>query len=151
METVKNAVNGDGFLVKHYGSPEVWAAFALPHPRFGTIPGKQFLRSELGLTAMEVSLNSLAPGQGVPFLHGHRQNEELYLFLSGNGQMLLDDRVIDVRPGSAVRIAPKVLRSWRNVGAEQLVCIVIQAKEGSLLQATAADGFISDTSPAWPA
>lgn len=151
METVKNAVNGDSFLVKHYGSPQAWASFSLSHPRLGTIPGKQFLRSELGLTAMEVSLNSLAPGQGVPFLHGHRQNEELYLFLSGNGQMLLDDQVIEVGAGSAVRIAPKVLRSWRNVGAEQLVCIVIQAKEGSLLQATAADGFVSDTPPAWPA
>jgi uncharacterized cupin superfamily protein len=150
METTHGVVNTERFSVNNYGGLEAWASFLLPHPKFGQIPGKQFLRSELGLTSIEISLNSLAPGKAIPFLHGHRQNEELYLFLTGKGQMLLDDQVVEVSAGSAVRVAPPVLRAWRNTGTEPLTCVVIQAKEGSLAQMTAADGFIGESAPVWP-
>jgi uncharacterized cupin superfamily protein len=151
MESAQKLSSSAGFSVMEYGGLEDWSAFQLPHPRFGVVPGKHFLRSELGLTGIEISLNSIAPGKGVPFLHGHRQNEELYLFLSGEGQMLLDGEVVKVKAGTAVRVAPPVLRSWRNTGAEQLTCVVIQAREGTLQQATATDGFISEAAPSWPA
>ena len=150
MEQQQSPVVESRFSVREYGGMDDWSAFQLPHPRFGTVPGKHFLRSELGLTGIELSLNSLAPGRDVPFLHGHRQNEELYLFLSGEGQMLLDSEVVPVRAGTAIRVTPPVMRSWRNTGERQLVCIVIQAREGSLEQATAADGFIGDAPPVWP-
>jgi glyoxylate utilization-related uncharacterized protein len=143
--------NSKGFQVNNYGSPSAWDRLETPHPKFGTIPGKRFLGDEMGLTGMEASLNSLAPGKAIPFLHGHHQNEELYLFLSGKGQMLLDEQVVEVGAGTAIRVAPKVLRSWRNTGTEPLTCVVVQAKDGSLLQATAADGFIGKDPPAWPA
>jgi mannose-6-phosphate isomerase-like protein (cupin superfamily) len=129
---------------------DAWGKLVVTHLRLGSIAGKQFLGSELGLSSMELSLNSLAPGQSVPFSHGHRQNEELYLFIAGSGQMLLDAQVVDVGPGSAVRVAPPVMRTWRNNGTEQLVCICIQAREGSLEQATTKDGFVSELPPAWP-
>jgi uncharacterized cupin superfamily protein len=151
MEQTGNPAPTALFSVKDYGDLESWSAFQLPHPRFGVVPGKQFLRSELGLTGIEISLNSLSPGKAVPFLHGHRQNEELYLFLSGEGQMLLDGQAVPVKGGTAVRVAPPVLRSWRNTGKDQLTCVVIQAREGSLQQATTADGFISEATPTWPA
>lgn len=150
MQSNEASENTEKFQVRSYGGLGAWADFVLPHPKFGLVPGKQFLRSELGLTGIELSLNSLAPGKAIPFLHGHRQNEELYLFLSGHGQMLLDDQVIEVAAGTAVRVAPPVLRSWRNTGSEALTCICIQAKQGSLSQATAADGFMSDAAPVWP-
>jgi len=143
--------NADKFQALSYGGLDAWAHLVTQHPKFGLVPGKQFLRSELGLTGIELSLNSLEPGKAIPFLHGHHQNEELYLFLSGRGQMLLDDQVIEVEAGTAVRVAPPVLRAWRNTGSEALTCICIQAKQGSLVQATAADGFISDAAPVWPA
>lgn len=151
MQESKACETAEKFQVKHYGGLEAWSDFVLPHPKFGDVPGKQFLRSELGLTGIELSLNSLAPGKAIPFLHGHRENEELYLFLSGRGQMILDDQVVEVEAGTAVRVAPPVLRSWRNTGSEALTCICIQAKQGSLAQATIKDGFLCDTPPAWPA
>ncbi len=150
MESDRSSSNTNTYQVMNFGALEAWSTFVLAHPKLGPVPGKQFLASELGLTGMEVSLNSLAPGKDVPFLHGHRQNEELYLFLTGSGQMMLDDRVVAVSAGTAVRVAPPVLRSWRNTGTEPLTCIVIQAKQGSLSQATAKDGFVGAAPPVWP-
>ena len=89
------------------------------------MPGKGFLGQRLGLTGMEVSLNAMAPGQSVPFSHAHKQNEELYLFLSGSGEMLLDNEVVKVGAGSAARISPAVVRCWRNTGDVPLTCIVV--------------------------
>lgn len=151
MSSGNTITNSSTYSVSAYGDQSAWNQLSTPHVKFGAIPGKHFLRDELDLTSMEVSLNSLPPGQGIPFLHGHKQNEELYLFLSGSGQMLLDDAVIEVGAGTAVRVAPPVLRCWRNTGSVALTCVVIQAKAGSLVQATAGDGVLAETGPGWPA
>ena len=151
MKNQENVENPERFSVREFGQVPAWTSFVLQHPRFGPVPGKRFLQAELGLTGMEISLNALPAGKGVPFLHGHRQNEELYLYLSGQGQMLLDDELVDVAAGTAVRVAPPVMRSCRNTGTEPLTYLCIQAKVGSLVQATAKDGFIGDTPPVWPA
>ncbi|HEY5956631.1 MAG TPA: hypothetical protein VIV60_08765, partial [Polyangiaceae bacterium] len=102
MQDSNTSESNQKFSVRSYGGLPAWAAFVHPHPKFGKVPGKQFLRTELGLTAMELSLNSLPPGKAIPFAHGHRQNEELYLFLAGHGQMLLDEQIVEVGPGTAV-------------------------------------------------
>ena len=36
------------------------------------------LHEALGLTGAEVSINQLPAGAGVPFVHAHKQNEEIY-------------------------------------------------------------------------
>ena len=51
------------------------------------------LHDELGLTGCEVSVNDLPAGAAVPFVHAHRQNEELYGILSGAGEIWLDGEV----------------------------------------------------------
>lgn len=150
MQTMNNSQHSPLFAVHTYGAPEAWEALQMAHPRLGNIAGKQFLGTTLGLSSMEVSLNSLAPGASIPFSHGHRENEELYLFLAGEGQMLLDAELVELRPGTAVRVSPPVLRSWRNTGTTPLTAVIIQAKSGSLSQATAKDGFLADSPPAWP-
>jgi mannose-6-phosphate isomerase-like protein (cupin superfamily) len=147
---MSNAPESKPWQLVETGSMATWSDNVLQRPNGPVLKGKDFLGQKLGLTGMEVSINAMPAGQSVPFSHGHKQNEELYLFLSGKGQMLLDSEVIEVGPGSAVRIAPPVLRCWRNTGAEPLVCIVVQAKAGALEQATAKDGFLSKDPPQWP-
>jgi mannose-6-phosphate isomerase-like protein (cupin superfamily) len=127
-----------------------WCDFVLQRPQGPAMKGKEFLGRKLGLTGIEVSINAMAPGQSVPFVHAHKQNEELYLFLSGRGQMLLDNEVIDVGPGTAVRINPAVSRCWRNTGDVPLTCVVVQAKAGSLEQVTVKDGIRGEAPPRWP-
>ena len=112
------------------GMPE-WSGFA--YTRFPSRPpvAKRFLKNELGLTSMEISLNHMKPGDGMPFVHRHRENEEVYLFLDGAGEFQADGELHPIQPGSCFRCAPAVGRAWRNTGSTPLVFVVIQAKDES--------------------
>lgn len=137
------------FTAAEFGHPAQWREFVQEHPRLGKVPGKVFLGDVLGLTGMEVSLGSMLPGETRPFLHAHKQNEELYLFLSGEGELQVDGATVPVRAGTAVRIAPAGIRAWRATGAEPMTYLVIQAKAGSLEQKTATDGIVLDAPVVW--
>ena len=50
------------------------------------------LHDSLNLTGAEVSISNLPAGAGVPFVHSHKQNEEIYAVLSGRGTMVVDGR-----------------------------------------------------------
>lgn len=132
-----------------FGSPAQWSEYVQDHPRRGRVPGKVFLGQVLGLTGMEVSFGSLVPGASVPFLHAHKQNEELYVVLSGTGEMQVDGERIPLGAGSAVRVDPAGERCWRATGAEPMAYLVIQAKAGSLEQATSTDGIVPDKPVVW--
>ena len=129
MNQIELKRNGNGYSVATVGNP---AAFE----------GKAFVKEVMGTTSMEVSFGSLAEGQAVPFFHKHKQNEELYIVISGQGVFTLDGEDVEVEAGSIVRIAPSVSRYNRNTGKEPLVYICIQAKDGSLEQSVAEDAVI---------
>lgn len=48
--------------------------------------------------------------------HSHKEIEEIYLIISGTLTMRFGDDIVKVPAGSAVRVAPKTLRSHRNEG-----------------------------------
>ena len=50
------------------------------------------LHDKLGLTGAEVSVNRLPAGAGVPFVHSHRRNEEIYGILAGAGRRSSTER-----------------------------------------------------------
>ncbi len=79
------------------------------------IPGKVFGGQAVGATGGEFSFQVFSPGQETGFLHTHKNHEELYFFLSGNGEFQVDGKVFPVEEGSVVRVAPR--RS--QVGAQQ--------------------------------
>jgi mannose-6-phosphate isomerase-like protein (cupin superfamily) len=145
----ENCITGNNYVSADFEAPGRWNEFASQHPRMGEVPGKIFLSQFLDLSGMEVSLGQLPPGRGIPFLHSHRQNEELYLFLSGHGEMQVDGAKIPLSPGTAVRISPPGVRSWHNTGTEPMSYIVIQAKAGSLEQSTGNDGVPSTQPVVW--
>jgi mannose-6-phosphate isomerase-like protein (cupin superfamily) len=129
------------FSLFESGAPASWDRGSFFHPRLGReFRGKLFLREHLALSGMEVSLNRVEPGRGVPFRHRHQRHEELYLFLSGTGEFQVDDEVFAVGPGSAVRVGTSGARAWRNTGSEPLVFVVVQAAEGSLAVGSVDDG-----------
>jgi len=113
------------------------------------IEGKLFLGERLGLTSMEVSLNKDDPGTGINFFHQHRNNEELYVFLSGKGEMVIDDERFSVEEGTAVRVQPEAKRAWWNTGQEDLIYIVIQAPSGGLKTSGLEDGEIVEGAVPW--
>jgi mannose-6-phosphate isomerase-like protein (cupin superfamily) len=121
------------------------------HPKVARkVTGKLFLKEALGLTGAEISLNRFPPGLAMPFLHKHRQSEEIYIFTSGQGQFLVDGDIIDVSEGSVVRVAPDAERAWRNTSANQdLHYICIQVKDGSFDIVDIEDGVPVEAPPVW--
>lgn len=102
--------------------------------------GKVFLHDDLGLTSCEISMNAVPEGWKAPFIHSHKQNEEIYIFLKGVGKVMLDGQSFDVKEGSCLRVAPSVKRTLENTGHGELRFLCIQAKEGSLEQFAMTDG-----------
>lgn len=101
------------------------------------------LHDELGLTGCEVSVNDLPAGAAVPFVHAHRQNEELYGILSGAGEIWLDGEVIALRAGDWLRVAPAAKRAIRALPTEAMRFVCIQTKCGSLEGFTMTDGCLA--------
>lgn len=114
-----------------------------------TVSGKLFLKDKLELTSMEVSLNKDMPGTGIDFFHSHKNNEELYIFVGGEGQMAIDDDIINVKEGSVVNIKPEAKRAWWNTGKNPLYYIVIQAPFGKIGPVTIDDAVIFEETLPW--
>lgn len=113
------------------------------------IPGKVFGGQSVNATGGEFSFQSFAPGQETGFLHTHKNHEELYFFLSGNGEFQVDDEVFPVGEGSVVRVAPSGKRSVRNNGTEPLLMLCVQYRGGTFTADDATDGVILSENVAW--
>jgi mannose-6-phosphate isomerase-like protein (cupin superfamily) len=92
---------------------------------FGFAPNLEFrvARDALGTTESALSFMRLAPGFRVPFGHHHELQEEVYVVLSGNAKLKLDDDILELGPWDAVRIAPGIVRDVEGGpdGAELLL------------------------------
>lgn len=132
---------GNHFSFIDFGSFEKIDRYVFTHPKLTKeVAGKHFIKKELGLTSMEVSLNKFSPGASMPFSHKHRENEELYLVLKGKGEFCVDGEWFEIQEGSAIRVAPEGIRTWRSSPSEELLFIVIQAKAGTLAGNSIEDG-----------
>jgi mannose-6-phosphate isomerase-like protein (cupin superfamily) len=150
-KTESETVEGGNFTAVQAGSLERLDEYVFSDSKLpGEYPGKLFLKKKLGLTALEVSLNKLAPGGAIPFYHKHQTNEELYVFIGGEGQFQVDGEIIDVCEGTVIRVAPEGERAWRNNSTEDLYFVVIQAKAGSFEGETISDGKGVPDTVRWP-
>lgn len=70
------------------------------------------LHEKLSLTGAEISLNELPAGANVPFVHSHKENEEIYGILSGNGKAIIDGEEISLSTGDWLKIAPAAKRQF---------------------------------------
>ena len=111
------------------------------------VVGKIFMGEQLGLTGCEISIGKIDAGQTSPFIHAHKQNEEIFIFLQGSGTFYIDGNMLPVKEGSMVKVKPAGKRSLK--ADDKLVYICIQTKENSLEQATRDDGIIFDEVVSW--
>lgn len=100
------------------------------------------LHDALSLTGAEVSINNLPSGARVPFVHSHRENEEIYIILSGKGTAIIDGERVAIKEGDALRLSPKAKRAFSADSSTPLSYICIQTKENSLNSYTAEDAII---------
>jgi mannose-6-phosphate isomerase-like protein (cupin superfamily) len=82
-----------------------------PEFGMGDIHEARFAYSDLEAEQTGLSHYRLKPGKRQPFGHRHDEAEEIYVVLSGNGRIKLDDEIIQVQPLDAVRVAPHVTRA----------------------------------------
>lgn len=90
------------------------------------------LHEKLGLTGAEVSINQLPAGAGVPFVHAHRNNEEIYGIIAGKGKAVIDGKEIALTAGDWLKVAPAAKRQFSAAADEGITYICIQVKEHSL-------------------
>jgi uncharacterized cupin superfamily protein len=143
-------VGDTNFTCFHAGPKEAWTQYHLERPDVPIpVRGKLFLRNLLGSTGLEMSLNVVPPGKGIPFLHRHQQNEEVYVVVGGRGQFLVDGECIDVTEGSVVRMSPAAARAWRNNSEAPLYFLCLQYRVDSVIQGGTLDGQRVEGKPAW--
>ena len=104
--------------------------------------GRTELHNALGLTGAGVSVNSLPAGAGVPFVHSHRNNEEIYGVVSGRGKALIDGEEVTIAVGDWLKVAPKAKRQFSAADDEGITFVCIQVKENSLGGFTADDAGV---------
>jgi mannose-6-phosphate isomerase-like protein (cupin superfamily) len=84
----------------------------------------RFGRNALDSRDLGISHWKYAPGLRSPFAHGHREQEEAYVVVSGSGRVRLGDEIKDVRQWDVVRVAPEVIRAF-EAGPEGLELIAV--------------------------
>lgn len=100
------------------------------------------LHNTLSLTGAEISINRLPAGACVPFVHAHRQNEEIYGILAGSGKVVIDGETVALSAGDWLRIAPAAKRQFFADADTGIEYVCIQVKENSLGGFTADDAVI---------
>lgn len=106
--------------------------------------GKKFVKETIGSSSCEISFGTLPKGVAVPFFHSHKENEEHYIILSGNGRFQVNDVVFDIAEGSVIRVSTNCDRNLKCISEIPMTYICIQAKEGSLGNYTASDAEINE-------
>ena len=100
------------------------------------------LHDLLHLTGAEISVNTLPQGGSVPFVHAHKQNEEIYAILQGEGTAVIDGEKVGLKEGDWLRIAPAAKRQFFASAKKPLKYICIQVKENSLEGYTMTDAIV---------
>ena len=104
--------------------------------------GRVELHDKLSLTGAEISVNFLPAGASVPFVHSHKQNEEIYAILEGEGKVAIDGETVDLKAGDWLRISPSAKRRFFAAHDKPIKYICIQVKENSLQGYTATDAIV---------
>jgi mannose-6-phosphate isomerase-like protein (cupin superfamily) len=114
-------------------------------PKFGLsdMGEAHFPREELQAQTIGLAYHVVKPGKRQSFAHRHEEAEEVYVVLSGGGRVKLDAELQDLRAMDALRVSPKVARSFEAgpEGMELLVFGPRHAGDGEILQ----EDFWSDS------
>jgi hypothetical protein len=112
-------------------------------PRFGFDPNEmQFRMARVALECEKAGISylRLGPGWRIPFGHKHKQQEEIYVLVTGSARMKIEDEIVELRPWTAVRVANDTMRGVEGGpdGGELLVIGAPNTGPGD-----------ADTEPGW--
>jgi mannose-6-phosphate isomerase-like protein (cupin superfamily) len=81
-------------------------------------------RKHLDSEHLGVSYFRYSPGFRAPVGHHHREQEEVYVVVSGSGRMRLDEEIVELRRWDIVRVAPETIRGLEG-GPDGLELIAV--------------------------
>lgn len=87
----------------------------------------RFPRKALEAEQTGLAYHVLGPGKRQPFGHRHEQAEEIYVVLSGDGRVRLDEDTVEIGELDAIRIQPEVARRF-EAGPGGLALLVFGAR-----------------------
>lgn len=99
------------------------------------------LHDKLGLTGAEVSINNIPAGACVPFVHHHKENEEIYFIFEGKVNDNWWRRGI-IKKGDFIRVSPNAKRQMFAANDMGISFICIQTKQNSLDAYTKTDAVL---------
>lgn len=105
--------------------------FGLGDVQEARFPSKDLATQQVGLSHQRIK-----PGVRVPFAHRHDEAEEVYVVLAGSGRVKLDDEIVELDAMDALRVAPRVTRSF-EAGPDGLDLLVFgqhHEKDGEVIQ-----------------
>lgn len=107
-------------------------------PKFGfsEVQEARFAREQLGAETIGLAFHIVRPGRRQAFAHRHQQAEEIYVVLSGQGRIKLDEEICEIEPMDAIRVAPHVARAF-EAGPEGLELLAFgprHAGDGEVLR-----------------
>lgn len=149
MKQIQTIEKGANFSALNFGNIADIKDYVLELGPEVKIHGKVFGGQAVGATGAEFSFQVFAPGQETGFLHTHKNHEELYFFIKGNGEFQVDGEVFPVEEGSVVRVVPDGRRSVRNNGTNPLVMLCVQYRGNTFSAEDAADGNILNEPVKW--
>ena len=114
-------------------------------PKFGHSPHLEarMARVPLELEEFGISYQRIAPGFRVPFAHTHKNQEEVYVVLSGSLRMKIEDEVHDLRQWDAVRVHKDTMRGFEG-GPEGAELIAVGAPHTGPGDAEVENGWWGD-------
>ena len=125
-----------------------WTSSAWSRPTCRCRPGASCSCGTAGSAGLEMSLNVVRPARD-PFLHRHRENDEVYVVVGGRGQFLVDGECIDVAEGSVLRSARQ--RHGPGGTTRRAAVLPLPPVPGdSVIQGGTLDGQKVEGKPAWP-
>lgn len=113
----------------------------------GRYPGAmRFLADHLEARQVAFTHRLMPAGSGGRggYGHRHRTQEEIYFVVSGALQFKLDDDVVDLAAGTAIRVGPPVARSIWNDGPDEAELVICSLR----LEDAGADGELIEDF--WP-
>lgn len=100
------------------------------HFDFANLPWLTSPRKQLNLHSVAIGLINLPPNEGYTFTHRHRKQEEVYVAIEGSGYMQIDDQLLDIGRGDAIRVSPQAKRALKAGEAGLLVICAGGVAEG---------------------
>jgi len=83
------------------------------HFDFSRLPWLTSPRRQLDLEGVALGLIRIPAHEGYTFTHSHRQQEEVYIVIEGNGVIAVNDEQIELERGDLIRVAPAARRALK--------------------------------------